>query len=99
MDGNVPTSGIVGRGDREIREMLLYTVRSLVNHPDDVEIVLVSNPEGSIFRIHTHPEDMSELIGRGGQTVRALRTIVGASGMKLGRRLTLDIVQESSRLQ
>ena len=86
-------------GEREIREMLLYTVRSLVDYPDDVEIVLIFDPEGCRFCIHTRPEDLSELIGRGGQTARALRTIVGASGMKLGRGLTLDIVQKSSHPQ
>jgi uncharacterized protein len=79
--------------------MLLHTVRSLVNYPDDVEIVIVSDPENSVFCIETHPADLNELIGAGGQTARALKTILAASGMKLGRRMTLDIVQKGRRPQ
>jgi predicted RNA-binding protein YlqC (UPF0109 family) len=93
------TASSCGRGDREVREMLLHTVRSLVNYPDDVEIVLVSEPDNSVFCIETHPEDLDELIGAGGQTARALQAILGASGMKLGRRMTLDIVQKERRPQ
>jgi len=99
LDRTVTASSYPDTGDHGIREMLLYTVRSLVSHPDDVEIVLISEQANSIFCIYTHPEDLDELIGRGGQTAKALRTIVGASGMKLGRRLTLDTDQKASRPQ
>jgi predicted RNA-binding protein YlqC (UPF0109 family) len=94
----ITTSNIPAEGDREIREMLLSVLRSLVNHPDVVEIVLLTYPEGSIFCIHAHPGDVSKLIGNGGKTARALQCIVGASGRKLGRRLTLDIVPGAARL-
>jgi predicted RNA-binding protein YlqC (UPF0109 family) len=79
--------------------MLLYTVRSLVNHPDDVEIGLTSDPAGSVFWIHVHPEDLEELTGSRGQTARALQIIVGASGMKLGRRLVVEVVETARRTQ
>jgi len=95
----VSTSNITVEGERKIREMLLFVLRSLVNHSDVVEIVLLSHPEGSIFCVHAHPGDVSKLIGNGGKTARALRCIVGASGRKLGRRLTLDILQGAARLQ
>jgi predicted RNA-binding protein YlqC (UPF0109 family) len=48
--------------------MLLFVVRALVDHPDDVKIVLQSNPEGSIFCIRAHPRDVAELIGKGSQS-------------------------------
>ena len=77
--------------------MLLFVVRSLVDHPDQTEIILISDAEGSIFCIHTHPHDVAKLTGNGGQIERALSCIVVGSGMKIGRRLTIDIVKESSR--
>ncbi len=98
MEGKV-TASSGGRGDREAREMLLHTVRSLVNYPGDIGIVIVSEPDNSVFCIETHTEDLNELIGAGGQTARALQTILAASGMKLGRRMTLDIVQKERRPQ
>jgi predicted RNA-binding protein YlqC (UPF0109 family) len=79
--------------------MLLSIVRALVDHPRDAEVLLVSSPECSMFRVYAHREDVERLIGRGGHTARALQIIVSASGRKLGRRLTLDIVQEASRPQ
>jgi predicted RNA-binding protein YlqC (UPF0109 family) len=91
------TSNITAEGEREIREMLLFVVRSLVDHPDQTEIVLVSDPEGSIFCIHTHPRDVANLTGNGGQIERALSCIIVGSGRKIGRRLTIDIVHEASR--
>ena len=93
------TSNITAEGEREIREMLLLVVRSLVDHPDQTEIILLSHSGGSIFCVHVHPGDVGKLIGNCGQTASALRCIVGASGRKLGRCLTLDIVQGASRLQ
>jgi predicted RNA-binding protein YlqC (UPF0109 family) len=98
LEGKV-TASICGKGDREVREMLLHTVRSLVNYPGDVEIVIVSERENSLFCIETHPEDLNELIGAGGQTARALQTILAASGMKLGRRMILEIVLKGRRPQ
>jgi predicted RNA-binding protein YlqC (UPF0109 family) len=84
---------------QEIREMLLFVVRCLVDHPDQVQVVLLSGPDSSIFWIHAHPADVAKLMGNGSRIAKALQCIVGASGRKLGLRLTLDIVQEASRLQ
>jgi len=79
--------------------MLLFVVRSLVDHPDQTEILLLPHQGGSTFSVHVHPEDLGKLIGNCGQTARALQIIVGASGTKLGQCFRLDIVQETSRLQ
>jgi len=95
----VMASSHPGVGDREIREMLMHVVCPLVDHPDDVEIVLISDAESAVFCIQAHPKDLDQLIGRGGQTARSLRTIVNACGMKLGRRLSVDFVEKASRTQ
>ena len=86
-------------GESRIREMLLFVILCLVEHPDHVEVVLSSHPEGSTFCIHAHPADVAKLTENGGRTARALECILGASGRKLGRRLTLNIVQGTYRLQ
>jgi hypothetical protein len=92
-------SNFTGAREREIREMLLYIVRSLVDHPDQADIVLIPQAEGCSFCIHVHPGDLVALTANGGRTVKALRCIVGASGRKLGRRLAVDIVQNTDRPQ
>ncbi len=95
----VTTPSIAAGTERQIREMLMSIVHSLVDHPDEAEIVLLNHPDGSTFRVHVHPADMARLIGNQGKTVNALRCIVGASGRKLGRHMTLDIIEEAGRLQ
>jgi len=90
-------SNITGEAERRIREMLLFVARSLVDHPNQIEIVLTSDSEGSIFRIHAHPRDVANLTGNRGHIARALSCVIVGSGKKIGRRLTIDIVQETSR--
>ena len=66
-DGMISTSKTPQEAERRIREMLLFVIRSLVDHPDQIEIVLISGSEGSIFSIHTQPRDVANLKGNGGQ--------------------------------
>ena len=79
--------------DAEVYDVLLTVVRSLVDRPEDVEILPLPNQASTTFRIHAHATDMGKLIGTNGRTARALRTIVGANAARLGRNFSLDIVQ------
>lgn len=84
--------------DLEIYEMLLFMIRSLADRPDDIEIAMVSDEDGPAFLIQAHPTDVGRLIGRNGQTARALQTIVGASATKPGQRFSIDIAPGAGRL-
>lgn len=83
----------VPSGEREqaIEEMLLYVVRSLADNPEDVAVQFVSDEEGEVFEVRANDADLGRLIGKNGQTAKALEAIVNASGGKLGRRYHLDI--------
>jgi predicted RNA-binding protein YlqC (UPF0109 family) len=83
----------------EIREMLLDIVRAMVDRPNDVEIALISSHEGFVFVVRAHQTDVGKLIGRNGQTVRALQIIASAAGLKPGLRFKIDVVQESDTLR
>lgn len=73
--------------------MLVTVIRSLVDRPDDVEIVSVPSEANHTFRVLAHPADMGKLIGVNGRTARALRIILGANAARLKRNLSLDIAQ------
>lgn len=77
----------------EVHQMLLTVVRSLVDRPDDVNIVPVPGETSMTFRVLAHPADMGKLIGVNGRTARALRIILGANAARLKKNLSLDIVQ------
>ena len=73
-----------------MEEMLLFVVRSLVDHPEEVEVEFLSDEE--VFQVLAHQSDLGRLIGKNGQTAKALELILNANGKKTGRRYHLDIV-------
>jgi hypothetical protein len=47
-----------------------------------------------VVELRVHPEDLGKVIGRQGRTAKAIRTLLGASGMKVHKRFTLEILEE-----
>jgi len=76
-----------------VRELLEYLVRGLVSSPDDVRISEVQEDDGSlILELSVAPDDYGTVIGRGGRTASALRTVIKAAAAKEQRRVFVDIV-------
>lgn len=57
-----------------------HLVRGIVDNPDDVRVDLVTSRRGRTVEVHVHPEDLGKVIGRGGRTATALRTLVAGIG-------------------
>ena len=55
-----------------------HLVRGIVDNPDDVRVDIVTSRRGRTVEVHVHPDDLGKVIGRGGRTARALRTVVGS---------------------
>lgn len=91
MDSDTAVSPVVS-GERGIESMLRFVVRSMVDHPEDVVVEYVSDDEGEVFQVRANDDDLGRLIGKNGQTAKALQTIINANGRKNGRRFHLDIV-------
>jgi len=81
------------------QEVLLYIVRNLVNHPEDVLIQRQVDEMGVLLILTVHPEDMGKIIGRGGGMARSLRTYIKALGKKYRMLVSLNIMEpaESNR--
>ena len=77
----------------DVSNMLLTIVRSLVDRPEQVEIIPVTDETSTTFRIWVDPTDVGKVIGMNGRTARALRTIVGANASKLRRTYSVDILE------
>ena len=73
------------------QEFVEQTVRALVNHPEDVKADRTIDECGVLITLHIHPEDMGYVIGREGQTARALRTLLRIVGAKNNARVNLKI--------
>ena len=63
--------------------------KALVDHPEEVEVRSVEGQQVIVLELCVHPEDLGKVIGRHGRTAEALRTILGAAGMKLQKHVTL----------
>lgn len=70
-----------------------YVVKSLVDHPDEVKTERTVDEMGVLISLHLHPEDMGQVIGRNGQTAKALRTLLRVVGAKHKARVNLKIVE------
>lgn len=61
-----------------LADALEHLVRGIVDHPDDVRVSSRPLRRGELLEVRVHPADLGRVIGRGGRTARALRTVVGA---------------------
>lgn len=75
------------------QEFIEYTVRALVNNPSDVKTERTVDERGVLITLHINPADMGYVIGRSGQTARALRTLLRIVGAKNDARVNLKIVE------
>ncbi len=73
------------------QEFLENLVKSIVAHPGDVKAERTVDEMGVLLTLHIHPEDMGYVIGRQGQTARALRTLLKIVGAKNNARVNLKI--------
>ena len=73
---------------------LEHLVKGIVDRPDEVAVASRETPRGDLLEVRVHPEDLGRVIGRGGRTATALRTVVGA--LAQGRRVRVDVVDTDS---
>ena len=78
-----------------LSEALEHLVRGIVAHPDDVVVRDKQLRRGALLEVRVHPDDLGKVIGRGGRTANALRTVVGALGA--GRSVRIDFVDLAER--
>jgi hypothetical protein len=76
-----------------MKELLEYLARGLVEHPDQVRVNELHEDDGAIvLELSVADDDYGNVIGRGGRTAAALRTVVKAAATKSKRRVFVDIV-------
>jgi uncharacterized protein len=77
-----------------MRELLVYLTRQLVDEPEKVTVEEFEEDDGTIvFELSVGDDDYGKVIGRGGRTAQALRTLVKAAAVKDNRRVLVDIVE------
>ncbi|MBV9338637.1 MAG: KH domain-containing protein [Solirubrobacterales bacterium] len=75
-----------------MKELLEYLARGLVEHPDQVRVNEVQEDDATVLELSVADDDYGNVIGRGGRTAAALRTVVKTAAAKSRRRVFVDIV-------
>jgi len=77
-----------------VRELLVYLAQQLVDEPEKVEVEQFEEDDGTlVLELSVADDDYGKVIGRGGRTAQALRTLIKAAAVKDNRRVLVDIVE------
>jgi uncharacterized protein len=75
-----------------LEELLRAIAKTLVDHPEEVLVHVVQGQAVTMLELRVHSKDVGRVIGRHGRIVRALRTILGAAGMTLHKRVGVEVL-------
>ncbi len=73
------------------QDFLEFLIKALVDHPEDVKVDRRVDEMGVLLSLKLNPEDMGQIIGRGGATARSIRSLVRIVGLKNHARVNLKI--------
>jgi len=81
-----------------MKAFLEYTVKGLVDQPDAVDVTEVDNNGTTVFELRLDPSDVGKVIGRQGNTIQALRSMVTVGMGKAGRssRCSVEIIEDDA---
>ena len=71
-----------------------FVARGLVDQPDGVTVAAVSRNGMTVYELRVAPVDVGKVIGRKGSTIQAIRSLVQVGGAKVGRRCSVDLLEE-----
>ena len=78
--------------DASMQGLVEFIAKSLVDDPSQVHVSEIEGESSVILELRVGPEDMGRIIGKGGRTVNAMRTLIRVLAAKQGKRVTLEVV-------
>jgi predicted RNA-binding protein YlqC (UPF0109 family) len=76
-----------------MKELLDAIAKALVDHPDQVQVRAIEGEEVTVLELRVHPSDLGKVIGRQGRMAKSIRIILGAVGVKLRKRVTVEFLE------
>jgi predicted RNA-binding protein YlqC (UPF0109 family) len=75
-----------------VRDLVLWLASELVENKDAVKVDAIERDRSSVYELTVDPDDLGRVIGRGGKTAKALRTVLDFAARREGKRAVLDIL-------
>jgi hypothetical protein len=76
-----------------MKELIEQIAKALVDNPEEVSVRAIEGQQVTVLELRVAQGDLGKVIGKQGRTARSIRTILGAAGMKLKKRFTLEILE------
>jgi predicted RNA-binding protein YlqC (UPF0109 family) len=76
-----------------VKALVEQVTRSLVDHPEAVEVREADGPHATVIEVRVSQDDLGKVIGRGGRVIKAIRTLARAAATRSGKRVTVEIVR------
>ncbi len=76
-----------------MKDFIETIARALVDHPDSVNVTEVEGEKTTVYELRVFQDDLGKVIGRKGQTAKAIRTLIAAISAKKGKRALLEILE------
>ena len=73
-------------------ELVEFIAKSLVDHPDQVDVRMVEDEGGFTIELRVAPDDMGKVIGKQGRIAKAIRTVVKAAAVRENKKVTVEIL-------
>lgn len=92
-DSTAPDGAPAAGPDLDIADLVGFIAKGLVDKPDEVHVALVEERQASVYELEVAESDLGKIIGRGGKTARALRTLVSQIAPRSRKRILVEILE------
>jgi len=83
----------VSNATDEIVQLVELIAKALVDKPEEVSVKAIEGEQVLVLELRVDPTDLGKVIGKKGRTAKSIRLLLGAVGMKLKKRFTLEILE------
>lgn len=77
----------------DIKELVRFIATGLVDRPDEVSVILVEERNANVYELEVAESDLGKVIGRGGKTAKAIRTLVNSVAPRSRKRTLVEILE------
>ncbi len=76
-----------------MKDLVRHIAEALVDHPEQVQVNCIEGDSSIIIELKVAPDDVGKVIGKGGQTAKAMRKLLSAAATKLKKKSLLQIIE------